>query len=444
MFKKILAIALAVLMCATMVVAFASCKKDEETEKKGMGADILPRNTVTKSEGVTIPDDFKIGLICLHDENSTYDKNFIDAFKSVVKALGIPNDRVFIKTGIGEDTTCEDAARELAGEKGCKIVFADSFGHEQFLKKVAPEYPNVEFCHATGTSAKTAGIENLHNAFASIYEGRYLAGIVAGMKLNEMISNGKIKAEEAVIGYVGAFTYAEVVSGMTSFYLGAKSVCPSATMKVRYTGSWYDQGKEQEAATALIEKDGCVLISQHADSLGAPTACEQKGVPNVSYNGSTYAAGENTFMVSSAINWAPYFKYIIETVCKNEKIDADWCGDIAVNSVVLTGLNLDVVAEGTEAKVKEAIAAFKAGTLHVFDTSKFTVTVTETANVNAKVDANGHLTEYLADVDGDYKGDTNVVRNGYFDESNAKDFRSAPYFDISIDGITNLNPNSGD
>lgn len=444
MFKKILAIALAVLMCATMVVAFASCKKDEETEKKGMGADILPRNTVTKSEGVTIPDDFKIGLICLHDENSTYDKNFIDAFKSVVKALGIPNDRVFIKTGIGEDTTCEDAARELAGEKGCKIVFADSFGHEQFLKKVAPEYPNVEFCHATGTSAKTAGIENLHNAFASIYEGRYLAGIVAGMKLNEMISNGKIKAEEAVIGYVGAFTYAEVVSGMTSFYLGAKSVCPSATMKVRYTGSWYDQGKEQEAATALIEKDGCVLISQHADSLGAPTACEQKGVPNVSYNGSTYAAGENTFMVSSAINWAPYFKYIIETVCKNEKIDADWCGDIAVNSVVLTGLNLDVVAEGTEAKVKEAIAAFKAGTLHVFDTSKFTVTVTETANVNAKVDANGHLTEYLADVDGDYKGDTNVVRNGYFDESNAKDFRSAPYFDIIIDGITNLNTNYGD
>lgn len=245
MFKKILAVALAVLMCATMVVAFASCKKDDETEKKGMGADLLPRNAVTKSADVTIPNDFKIGLIALHDENSTYDKNFIDAFKSVVTALGIPSDRYFIVTGIGEDDSCEAAARDLAGNKGCNIVFADSFGHEQFLKKVAPDFPNVQFCHATGTSAKVGGLDNIHNAFASIYEGRYLAGIAAGMKLNEMINSGKIKAEEAVIGYVGAFTYAEVVSGMTSFYLGARSVCPSATMKVRYTGSWYDQGKEQ-------------------------------------------------------------------------------------------------------------------------------------------------------------------------------------------------------
>lgn len=430
MFKKILAVALAVLMCATMVVAFASCKKDDETEKKGMGADLLPRNAVTKSADVTIPNDFKIGLIALHDENSTYDKNFIDAFKSVVTALGIPSDRYFIVTGIGEDDSCEAAARDLAGNKGCNIVFADSFGHEQFLKKVAPDFPNVQFCHATGTSAKVGGLDNIHNAFASIYEGRYLAGIAAGMKLNEMINSGKIKAEEAVIGYVGAFTYAEVVSGMTSFYLGARSVCPSATMKVRYTGSWYDQGKEQEAANALIKNDKCVLISQHADSLGAPTACEQAGVPNVSYNGSTYTAGENTFMVSSAINWAPYFQYIIETFCKGEKIAADWCGDIATNSVVLTGLNLDVVAEGTEAKIKEAIAAFKAGTLHVFDTSKFTV-------------GGKTLTEYLADVDGDFKGETNVIHDGYFDESNAVDFRSAPYFDIIIDGITNLNTNYG-
>lgn len=427
MFKKILALVLAVLMCATMAVAFSSCKKDDE--KKGESADLLPRNEITKD--VTVPDTFKIGLICLHDENSTYDKNFIDAFKQVVTALGIPSERYFIVTGIPESSACADAARDLAGNKGCNIVFADSFGHEQFLKQVAPEYPNVQFCHATGTSAKFAGISNLHNAFASIYEGRYLAGIAAGMKLNEMIESGKIKAEEAIIGYVGAFTYAEVISGMTSFFLGARSVCPSATMKVRYTGSWYDQGKEQEAATALINNDKCVLISQHADSLGAPTACELAGVPNVSYNGSTYSAGENTFLVSSAINWAPYFKYIIKQYCEGNAIAADWCGDIASNSVVLSGLNLDVVPEGTEAKIKEAIAAFKAGTLHVFDTSKWTKD-------------GQHLTEYLADVDGDFTGETNVIHNGYFDESNATDFRSAPYFDIIIDGVTNLNTNYGD
>ena len=428
--KKILAF----LLAAMMVLAFAACGEDNggtptpTPDVKGMSADVLPRNAMTPS--VEIPADFKIGMICLHDENSTYDNNFIQALRQVQKDLGLSDDQVVIVTNIGEDSSCYDAAVDLAKNKGCKVIFADSFGHESFMKQAAQEYPEVQFCHATGTSGKIANIENFHNAFASIYEGRYLAGIAAGLKLNEMIAAGKITAEQAVIGYVGAFTYAEVISGMTSFYLGARSVCPSATMKVRYTGSWYDQAKEQEAATALIEKDKCVLISQHADSLGAPTACELAGVPNVSYNGSTYSAGETTFIVSSAINWAPYFQYIIETVVKGEAIAPDWCGTIATNSVVLSGVNLDVAAEGTVEKLNEVIKALEAGTLHVFDTANFTV--------DGKT-----LTEYLADVDGDYTGETNVIHDGYFDESNAVNFRSAPYFDIIIDGVTNLNTNFG-
>ena len=428
--KKILAF----LLAAMMVLAFAACGEDNggtptpTPDVKGMSADVLPRNAMTPS--VEIPADFKIGMICLHDENSTYDNNFIQALRQVQKDLGLSDDQVVIVTNIGEDSSCYDAAVDLAKNKGCKVIFADSFGHESFMKQAAQEYPEVQFCHATGTSSKIANIENFHNAFASIYEGRYLAGIAAGLKLNEMIAAGKITAEQAVIGYVGAFTYAEVISGMTSFYLGARSVCPSATMKVRYTGSWYDQAKEQEAATALIEKDKCVLISQHADSLGAPTACELAGVPNVSYNGSTYSAGETTFIISSSINWAPYFQYIIETVAKGEKIAPDWCGTIATNSVVLSGVNQDVAAEGTIEKINEAIKALEAGTLHVFDTANFTV--------DGKT-----LTEYLADVDGDYTGETNVIHDGYFDESNAVDFRSAPYFDIIIDGVTNLNTNFG-
>ena len=428
--KKILAF----LLAAMMVLAFAACGEDNggtptpTPDVKGMSADVLPRNAMTPS--VEIPADFKIGMICLHDENSTYDNNFIQALRQVQKDLGLSDDQVVIVTNIGEDSSCYDAAVDLAKNKGCKVIFADSFGHESFMKQAAQEYPEVQFCHATGTSGKIANIENFHNAFASIYEGRYLAGIAAGLKLNEMIAAGKITAEQAVIGYVGAFTYAEGISGMTSFYLGARSVCPSATMKVRYTGSWYDQAKEQEAATALIEKDKCVLISQHADSLGAPTACELAGVPNVSYNGSTYSAGETTFIISSAINWAPYFQYIIETVVKGEAIAPDWCGTIATNSVVLSGVNQDVAAEGTIEKINEAIKALEAGTLHVFDTANFTV--------DGKT-----LTEYLADVDGDYTGETNVIHDGYFDESNAVDFRSAPYFDIIIDGVTNLNTNFG-
>ena len=431
--KKILAF----LLAAMMVLALAACGGDNNTpnnggnttpEVKGMSADVLPRNTGTPT--VEVPADFKIGMICLHDENSTYDNNFIQALRQVQKDLGLSDDQVVIVTNIGEDSSCYDAAVDLAKNKGCNVIFADSFGHESFMKQAAQEYPEVQFCHATGTSGKTANIENFHNAFASIYEGRYVAGVAAGLKLNEMIAAGEITAEQAVIGYVGAFTYAEVISGMTSFYLGARSVCPSATMKVRYTGSWYDQAKEQEAAASLIEKDKCVLISQHADSLGAPTACELAGVPNVSYNGSTYSAGETTFIISSAINWAPYFQYIIETFVKGEQIASDWCGTIATNSVVLSGVNQDVAAEGTIEKLNEVIKALEDGTLHVFDTANFTV--------EGKT-----LTEYLADVDGDYTGETNVIHDGYFDESNAVDFRSAPYFDIIIDGVTNLNTNFG-
>ena len=431
--KKILAF----LLAAMMVLALAACGGDNNTpnnggnttpEVKGMSADVLPRNTVTPT--VEVPADFKIGMICLHDENSTYDNNFIQAMRQVQKDLGLADDQVVIVTNIGEDSSCYDAAVDLAKNKGCNVIFADSFGHESFMKQAAQEYPEVQFCHATGTSSKIANIENFHNAFASIYEGRYVAGVAAGLKLNEMIAAGEITAEQAVIGYVVAFTYAEVISGMTSFYLGARSVCPSATMKVRYTGSWYDQAKEQEAAASLIEKDKCVLISQHADSLGAPTACELAGVPNVSYNGSTYSAGETTFIISSAINWAPYFQYIIETFVKGEQIASDWCGTIATNSVVLSGVNQDVAAEGTIEKLNEVIKALEDGTLHVFDTANFTV--------EGKT-----LTEYLADVDGDYTGETNVIHDGYFDESNAVDFRSAPYFDIIIDGVTNLNTNFG-
>ena len=427
MFKKILSLSLALLMILGCLAAFASCKGT--TKRLGESAELLPRKTITSE--VTVPADFKIGLITLHDENSTYDKNFIDAFKATAAAMGIPAENAIVVSNIKENEACYEAAKDLAKNKGCKVVFADSFGHEAHMIRAAQEFPNVQFCHATGTKAHTqVNLPNYQNAFAAIYEGRYLAGIVAGMKLNEMIESGKITADKAVMGYVGAFTYAEVVSGLTSFYLGAKSVCPSVTMKVRYTGSWYDQALEQEAATALIEKDKCVLISQHADSLGAPTACQKAGVPNVSYNGSTYSAGKDTWLVSSAINWAPYFQYIIEQTVKGEDIVTDWTGTIANNAVVLSGLNQDVVAKGTKEAVEAAIAKFEAGTLKVFATNTFTV-------------EGEKLTSYLADVDdfGDYEKETEVISDGYFHES---DKRSAPYFDIIIDGITNLNVNFGD
>ncbi|MBP3388545.1 MAG: BMP family ABC transporter substrate-binding protein [Clostridia bacterium] len=371
-------------------------------------------------------DEFKVGFIFLHDENSTYDKNFMDAAKEACDALNV---EYVTKVNIPESNACYEAAAELA-DAGCDIVFADSFGHESYMIQAAKEFPDVEFCHATGTLAHTEKLDNFHNAFASIYEGRYLAGIAAGMKLNEMIQNKTavkgtvVTAENAKIGYVGAYTYAEVISGYTSFFLGARSVCPTVTMEVQFTGSWYDETAEKEAAQKLIN-NGCNLISQHADSMGAPTACEVAGVPNVSYNGSTKAACPNTFIVSSRINWAPYYTYMIECVQKGEKIAVDWCGGIKEGSVVLTEVNTAAAAAGTQEAIDAAKAKLQDGTLHVFNTATFTK-------------GGAAVTSYLADVDTDsnYTPDTEVVADGYFHES---EYRSAPYFDLRIDGITLLN-----
>ncbi len=364
-------------------------------------------------------EDLKVGFIFLHDENSTYDLNFINAAIEACEKLGIAYE---MKTNIPEGQECYEAAAELVDE-GFNLIFADSFGHESFMIEAAKEFPEVEFCHATGTKAHTEGLSNYHNAFATIYEGRYLAGIAAGLKLNEMIADGKITAEQAKIGYVGAYPYAEVKSGYTSFFLGARSVCPSATMEVTFTYSWYDEALEKEGAQMLINK-GCALISQHADSMGAPTACEVAGVPNVSYNGSTVAACPNTFIVSSRINWAPYFEYIIGCMLSGEAIAADWTGTISTGSVELSAVNEQAAAEGTATKIEEVKAALADGTVKVYDTATFTV-------------KGETLTTYLADVDdmGDYVGETEVVLNGEFAESK---FRSAPYFDIDIDGITIL------
>ncbi len=413
--KKLLALVLAV-VCIFAMTACSGNTANGENGKDGADTENKGTDTLDKSN-------IKVGFIFLHDENSTYDKNFMDAAKEAKEALGLSDSQVVFKTNIPEGNECYEAAADLA-DQGCNIIFADSFGHEPYMLQAANEFPNVEFCHSTGTTAHTEKVANFHNTFASIYEGRYLAGIAAGLKLNEMIENGDFTADEAKIGYVGAYTYAEVVSGYTSFFLGARSVCPTATMEVQFTGSWYDEALEKEAATKLIS-NGCKLISQHADSMGAPTACENAGIPNVSYNGSTISACPNTFIVSSRIDWAPYYEFAINCVLNGEDIPYDWCKGLGEGSVVLTDVNADVAAAGTVEAIEEAKKAIIDGTLHVFATDTFTV-------------GGEKLDSYMADVDtdADYTPDTEVISDGYFHES---EMRSAPYFNLEIDGITLLN-----
>lgn len=409
--KKFLALIIALVMALSLV----ACGEQKQPDNPDVPDDGQQTATV------------KVGFITLHDENSTYDLNFINAAKEAIANLGLTDADYILKTNVAEGQECYETAMNLVDD-GCNIIFADSFGHEPYMIDAAKAHPEVQFCHSTGNRAHTEGLANYHNAFASIYEGRYLAGIAAGLKLNEMIEAGKFTADEAKMGYVGAFTYAEVVSGYTSFYLGAKSVCPTVTMDVTFTGSWYDETLEKEGAEKLIQ-GGCKLISQHADSLGAPTACENAGVPNVSYNGSTKDACPNTFIVSSRIDWAPYYEMCIKAVMDGTEIPADWTGTLATGSVVLTDVNETAAAAGTAEAIAAATEKLEKGEIHVFDCSTFTV-------------KGETLTSYQADVnaDSDNTPDTEVVHDGYFSES---EFRSAPYFDLEIDGITRLDVNFG-
>ncbi len=411
--KKLLGLLVGV---AIMGGILAGCGSSGSSTEAETSAETEAAAEAEGTEGTALSE-LKAGFIFLHDENSTYDLNFMNAAKAACEKLGV---EMVSKTNIPEGQECYEAACELA-DAGCDFVFADSFGHEDYMIEAAKEYPEVQFCHATGTKAHTEGLDNFHNAFASIYDGRYLAGIVAGLKLNEMIENGDITEDQAKMGYVGAYTYAEVISGYTSFFLGARSVCPSVTMEVTFTGSWYDETAEKEGANKLIE-NGCVIISQHADSMGAPTACETAGVPNVSYNGSTIDACPNTFLVSSRVNWEPYFEYCLNSIAEGTPIAADWCGSLETGSVELSEFGT-AVAEGTEEAVNAAKEAIIAGELHVFDISTFTVDGAE-------------LTSYMADVDtdADYTPDHEAVVDGYFNES-GDGLRSAPYFDVQIDGI---------
>ena len=397
--KKILAVLLAVLFVFSMVAC---------TETK----------TVEGTEVDKTQESIKVGVICIGDENEGYTEAHIKGVREMAANLGLTDDQIIFKYNISEQgSECKDAASELADE-GCAVIFGNSFGFEDQMYEVAKEYPDVQFCHATGYKAAMSGLENTHNYFASIYEARYVAGVVAGMKLQEMIDAGDITAEEAKMGYVGAFPYAEVKSGFTAFYLGAKSIVPTVTMEVKYTNSWADMAKEKEVADALID-GGCVLISQHADTTGAPSAAEAKGVPCVGYNVSMIDVAPTTALTSSQVNWGPYYTYAVKSVMEGTEISVDWCEGYADGAVRLTELNEAAIAEGTEEKIAEVEAAIKSGELKIFDTEKWTVggeKVTSTVNIEGY---NG--LEYIID--------------GAFAES---ELASAPSFAFVIDGITEL------
>ncbi len=422
---------LAILLSLVMVLSLAAC---------GGGSDQPPLTTDKPAENQPAGDQnggdapetktVKVGLICIGDENDQgYTYNFIRGKEAATEALaakGITVDWV-VKWNIAENSGCEDANIELADD-GCDLIINNSFGFEPFMLKVAPDYPEIEFIACTNQASWGDNLDNTHNAFANIYEGRYLAGVVAGMKLQQMIDEGEITADQAVIGYVGAFSFAEVVSGFTSYFLGARSVCPSVTMKVQFVGSWSDATEEANAASALADM-GCVMISQHSDNTTPATTAQSKGVFHTGYNNDMISVAPEASLIGTRINWAPYFEYAIESVANGESFDQDWCHGMDMDAVVMTDLNEAIAAPGTAEKLAEVEAKLRSGELQVFDTSTFTIG-------GAKLE-----TAFALDTDGDFAPDSEeAVFDGAFHESH---FQSAPYFNLPIDGIQRLNEEFG-
>ena len=411
---------LAILLSLAMVFALVACGEKEQTPDQS--GDSQTEQGDTQSDAKTI----KVGLICIGDENDQgYTYNFIRGKEAATEALAAKGINVewVVKYNIGEDSTCEDANIELAEEE-CEIIFNNSYGFEPFMLKVAPDYPDIEFVGCTNQGSWNDGLENTHNAFANIYEGRYLAGVAAGMKLQQLIDEGTIKADEAVIGYVGAFSFAEVISGMTSYYLGAKSVCPSVTMKVQFVGSWSDATEESNAASALCDL-GCKLISQHSDNTTPATMAQSKGAFHTGYNNDMTGVAPDASIIGCRIDWTNYFVYAIESVVNGQSFDQDYCFGYSTGDVVLTQLNEAIAAPGTAEKLAEVEAGLADGSIKVFDTSTFTVGGAPLTNA------------FALDTDGDFAPDAEeAVFDGAFHESY---FQSAPYFAIQIDGIEWLN-----
>jgi len=402
---------IALLLALAMILSLAACgeKKEEEPQPQE------PTNTI------------KVGMVCIGNPDYAYDRNFISAAEAATERLaakGITAEWIYKYDHPVDDDTVTTDNEELV-EEGCKIIFNNSYGQEPYMLKAAEANPEVHFVGCTNEGSWKDALDNTSNAFASIYEGRYLAGVAAGLKLNELIENGTITADQAILGYVGAFTFAEVISGYTAFFLGARSVCPSATMEVQFVGSWSNATEEANAAAALIDQYHAVVVSQHSDNTTPATTAQTKGAYHIGYNVDMSDVAPNASIISSRIDWTNFFEYAIEAVYNGEAVDADWCKGIAEGSVALTELNEAVAAPGTAEKLAEVQAKIETGEIQVFDTDTFTV--------------GGEKVEhaFALDMDGDFTPDTEeAVVDGAFQEST---FQSAPYFALQIDGIHLVN-----
>lgn len=390
----------------------------------------------------------KIGVILIGDETEGYTLAHMDGIKAAAKECNLdPEKDITWKYKIEESDDCYNAAKELVAG-GCKLIISNSYGHQDYMAQAAEDFKDVNFVAMTGDYAAISGLDNYSNAFTKVYESRYVSGVVAGMKLAELIKDGKLSdanynGSNVKIGYVGAFPYAEVVSGYTAFYLGVKSVVTNVEMEVFYTTEWFNIEKEAAAAETLMA-DGCVIIGQHADSTGAPTAVQAaldngKVAYSVGYNVSMLDVAKDAALTSATNTWSVYYKELFKAALDGKDIPTDWAKGYDDGAVAITELGASC-ADGTKKKVEEVEKALKDGTLKVFDTANFTVDGKAVTTATVDLSYMDFTTNPPSVV---HQGETVEcikTENGvsYFDESS---FRAAPYFSLRIDGIKELNNN---
>ena len=411
--------------------------------KKVLGLALAAAMSVSMLMSVSVgAADLKVGVILVGDETEGYSKAHMDGINQAAEALGMDPSQIIWKYKVGEDSTCYDSAIDLVGQ-GCNLVISNSYGHQTYMVTAAMDYPDTTFVSMTGDFAAISGCPNFKNAFTKVYESRYVSGVVAGMKLAELLESGELTPEvqpdsfdadgNVRIGYVGAYSYAEVVSGYTAFYLGVKSIVPNVVMEVLYTNSWFDIDKEAAAAEALIA-NGAVIVGQHADSTGAPAATQKlldsgKICYEVGYNVDMLETAPTAALTSATNTWKVYYQYLFETMMNGEEVDVDWAEGYDQDAVAITALG-ESVAEGTAEKVAEVEEALRTGELHVFDTANFTVNGEHIDSYEVDLSFMDWASNPPAVI---YQGETvETVTDGYIAES---EVRSAPYFALRIDGI---------
>ena len=423
--KRIIAllVSLAVVMCALAACGSSSSGDSDSSDS-----------------GTEVQYTLNVGAILVGDETEAYTLAHMNGMEEAVEILAEEGIEVNLsyKKGIPESDEVETNAIDLIAD-GCTLIVTNSYGHQYYVDNVVESYPDVTVVAMTGDLAADSGYDNYYNAFTKVYEARYVSGVVAGLKLQELIEEGTLTEENMPdafdedgnikIGYVGAYSYAEVVSGYTAFFLGVQSVVENVTMIVKYTNSWYSEEREAAVAEYLMD-EGCVIIGQHADSTGSPSAIQSRYNDDnslvcyaVGYNLDMIDAGEDVVLTSSSNNWAVYYTELFRAAATGEEIPQDWAEGYSEDAVEITTLNENTVAEGTEEYVEEIIEQIKNGELYVFDTSTFTV---DGETITSYTESYG------------FEGNECIVQDGdtyYFDEST---LRSAPYFDIRIDGITEI------